>query len=125
MTVLTGFPLFLAIVAIPERYQIVDKTSSLNAGLRLMPFLVASALGSTLNGVISVKRNLNFYGLLTASCLMILGSGLMSSVSDNSGQDVKLYGYQVLFGFGLGATLSGTAIEAAINSNFEDYCECL
>jgi len=121
--VLTGFPLFLAIVAIPERYQVVNSQSSLGAGVRLIPLLCASAIGSTANGLMCARKNLTFYSLLGANCLLLLGSGLLSTVSDGETIDRAIYGYQVIFGLGVGGTLSGTAITAAINSNFEHYGE--
>jgi len=69
------------------------------------------------------RKNLTFYSLLGANCLLLLGSGLLSTVSDGETIDRAIYGYQVIFGLGVGGTLSGTAITAAINSNFEHYGE--
>lgn len=123
ITVSTGFPLFMAIVSIPERYQVVNTDSSISAGIRLMPLLVSSAVGSTVNGVITHGKNLTFYTLLGANCLLLLGSGLLTTVSNSPTVEPAIYGFEVLFGLGLGGTFSSTAIVAAINSNFEDYGE--
>lgn len=100
ITILTGFPLFLSTVAIPERYQIVNGTSALSAGIRLMPMLCASAIGSTASTVFNSKRNSSFYTLCGANCLLLLGSGLMSKVPIESAIPKSLYGYQIIFGFG-------------------------
>ena len=123
ITVLTGFPLFLAIVSIPERYQVVNSESSLGAGVRLIPLLCASAVGSTGNGLMCARKNLSFYSLLGANCFLLLGSGLLSSVPHGENIDPAIYGYQVIFGLGVGGTLSATTITAGINSNFEHYGE--
>lgn len=123
ITILTGFPLFLSTVAIPERYQIVNGASSLSAGIRLMPLLCASAIGSTASTIFNSRKNSSFYTLCGANCLLLLGSGLMSTVEIGPEIPKSLYGYQVVFGFGIGATLSSTTITAVINANFIDYCE--
>ena len=93
----------------------------MGAGIRLIPLLVASAIGSTLHGVVTHKRNLTFYTLLAAKCMLLLGSGLLTTVSTSSSVDPAIYGFEVIFGLGIGATFSGTAIVAAINTKFEDY----
>ena len=121
ITGLTGYQLFLAIVTIPERYQIVNVNSSLTAGIRLMPLLFASATGSTINGIISSRKNLNFYSLVIACCILLVGSGLMSTVAFSETVDPALYGYQVIFGLGIGGILSSTVVISSLYSNFEDY----
>ena len=121
ITLGTGFLLFLAIVVIPERYQIVNSTSALGAGLRLIPLLVASSVGSTIASIMASRTNQVFYNMIVANCLLLLGTGLMSTGTLSARSDPALYGYQIIFGLGIGTTLSSTTITAAINSNYEDY----
>ena len=89
----------------------------------MIPLLCASAVGSTGNGLMCARKNLSFYSLLGANCLLLLGSGLLSSVPHGENIDPAIYGYQVIFGLGVGGTLSATTITAGINSNFEHYGE--
>ena len=103
----------------------MNSDSSLGAGVRLIPLLCASAIGSTANGLMCARKNLTFYSLMGANCLLLLGSGLLSTIPESESIDPAIYGYQVIFGLGVGATLSATAITAAINSNFEHYGELL
>lgn len=124
ITGLVGYQLFLAIVTIPERYQIVNVNSALTAGIRLMPLLFASATGSTINGLVSSRKNLVSYSLVAACCILLLGSGLLSTIPFSETVDPALYGYQVIFGLGIGGTLSSTVIIACLYSNYEDYGEC-
>ena len=91
------------------------------AGVRLIPLLLASACGSTLNGVLSFRQGFTFYSLLACNCLILLGSGLLSSLSYRHDIPTTIYPFQFVLGFGIGATISGTTIMAAINSNFEHY----
>ena len=124
-TFLTGFPLFLTIIAIPERFQIVNALSSTDAGVRLMPLLFASAAGSTIGGFFSHKRNRTFFTLTFASCLMVLGCGLLSTASRDIAIDNALYGYQVIFGFGLGMTFTTVTIIPSPECKFADYATAL
>lgn len=121
LTIGSGFLLFISIVAIPERFQVVNGTTALGAGIRLIPLLVASSVGSTIGSLVASRTNQVFYNMVGANCLLLLGSGLMSTGTIGTQEDTALYGYQVIFGFGIGATLSSTTITAAINSNYEDY----
>lgn len=88
-----------------------------------MPLLFASATGSTLNGLVSSKNNYVPYSLMGASCILLLGSGLMSTVPFSENVDKAMYGYQVIFGLGIGGTLSSTVIISSLYSDYEDYGE--
>ena len=90
-----------------------------------MPLLFASAAGSTIGGLLSRKRNRTFFTLFTASCLMVLGCGLLSTASEGLAIDNALYGYQVIFGFGLGMTFTTVTIIASTESKFADYATSL
>ena len=118
---LTGFPLFLTIIDLPQRYQIVDDKSSTSAGIRLMPLLFSSAFGSTFGGLCNRRKNTTFYTLTAASCLMLIGCGLLSTAPVNTSIEPSLYGFQVVFGVGLGMTFSTATIIATMESKYADY----
>ncbi|MCJ1403370.1 polyketide synthase [Xylographa trunciseda] len=120
-TLFTGFPLFLTIIAIPERYQIVNGDDATSAGVRMMPLLFASAFGSTVGGLFSSRKNRTFVTLLAASCLMVVGCALLSTASDGLEIETALYGFQVVFGLGLGTTFTTVTIIASTESKFADY----
>lgn len=48
LVLLTGFPYFIAIINLPQRFQIVNGDSPIMAGVHLMPLLCAMALGGSL-----------------------------------------------------------------------------
>jgi hypothetical protein len=120
-TLFTGFPYFVVIYNIPLYLQVVNGKSPLTAGLGLLPLLVSSAIGSTLGGAISSKKDLSFYSLTVASCLMTLGIGLMSTISSGSRVDPKLYGFEVFVGVGFGLSVSTSSILAAIQCELTDH----
>ncbi|KAL6715374.1 hypothetical protein ACLMJK_007640 [Lecanora helva] len=121
VALLTGFPLFLTLIQIPERFQIVNRTSTIGAGVRLMPLLFASAFGSSIAGFCSSRENNTFWTLLAASSLMLIGSGLLSSLSTSFNISAANYGYQVIFGLGIGMTFSTVIILVSLEAEFKDY----
>ena len=121
IALLTGFPLFLTIIQLPERFQIVDDTSPIGAGVRLMPLLFASAFGSSVAGFISSRKNNTFYTLVAASSLVLLGCGLLSTTSDAFSVGSAIYGYQVIFGLGIGMTFSTVIMLVSLEVGFKDF----
>jgi hypothetical protein len=106
---------------VPLHLQIVNGKSPLMAGLGLLPLLVSTATGSTLAGAVSSKKDLSFYTLIVGSCLMTIGTGLLSTISDDSKVDPKIYGFEVLVGLGFGLSVSTSSILAAIQCEIKDH----
>ncbi len=79
-SVLTGFVMFLTIVHIPMRAQIVNLYDAVKSGLLLLPLMGRMAVGSMLGGALSVKKNNTLWTLNGASILMLVGSGLLSTL---------------------------------------------
>lgn len=88
----------------------VNNQNALMAGVRILPLLSACAFGSFLGGAISSKRNNTSYTLVAASCLQLLGVGLMTTVSGDSETEAGQYGFQAIFGFGVGLSFSAATI---------------
>ncbi|KAI9686908.1 MAG: hypothetical protein M1822_002661 [Bathelium mastoideum] len=125
VTLLTGFHLFLVIVQLPEHFQIVNGTSAISSGVRLMPLLFASALGSTVASLASRKQNNTFYTIMAASSFLLIGSGLLSTTSTSFHLDPAIYGYQVIFGLGIGMTFSTSVIVTTIEAPLQYYALAL
>lgn len=66
-------------------------------------------MGGTLNS----KRDNTFYTLNTASALILLGTGLMSTLPVGSNISRAQYGYQFIFGLGCGLTFSTATVMTA------------
>ena len=83
--------------------------------------LFASALGSTVASLASSKRNNTFYTLMLASSFLLLGSGLLSTTSTGPHLDSAIYGYQVIFGLGIGMTFSTSVIVTTVEAPLQYY----
>ncbi|KAI2619234.1 major facilitator superfamily transporter [Hypoxylon sp. NC1633] len=120
-TLLLGFPYMLIIYAFPLRLQIVNDKDPLLAGVMLLPMLGSSAAGSILSGSINNKQNRIFETLLVATCLMVLGCGLLSTLSSSYELESKALGFLVFVGLGFGMTVSTTTIVAAYHASVQDH----
>ena len=109
-TILNGFTFYIVVVYLPDRFQIVGGDSPVTAGLRLLPLLAGSAIGTSLAGGLSSRRNLTAYTLVVPSALQIVGYGLMTTPSPLTGAPDAVYGYQILLGVGFGAHIASTML---------------
>ncbi|KAK4125841.1 MFS general substrate transporter [Parathielavia appendiculata] len=105
---LTGFPFMAAIITIPQRFQVVNGTTAINAGIRMLPLLLCSPIATVVASLLlSNLRVPPLYVLLVGCSVQTLGVGLFSSL-DPSSLDVPSfqYVYQVIMGCGFGLSLS-------------------
>jgi hypothetical protein len=97
-----------AIITIPQRFQVVNGTSAVDAGTRMLPLLLCSPIATIAASLLLSKLRLAPLYVLLAGCgLQTLGVGLFSSLN-SSRLDVPSfqYGYQVIMGCGFGLNLS-------------------
>lgn len=122
-TLLGGFPYLLLLYAIPLRFQVVSGKSPLIAGVMLLPMLITSAIGSVLAGKINSTKNYTFESLLTGSCFMTLGCGLLFSLPHES-EDAKMLGYMTFCGLGFGLTVASSTMLSMVEVPIRDYGKC-
>ena len=120
-TFLAGFVMFITVVSIPLRAQIVNIYDPVKAAILLLPLMGGTAVGTALGGALSVKKNLTFYSLVAASVFMMVGSGLMSTLPDDLQPPAKQYGYEVLLGLGLGLNFSTSTLMTSLQAKFDDH----
>ena len=118
-TMFVGFSMYVMLIELPQRFQIVNYASPVSAGVRLLPILGSSALAAMIGGMASSKKNNTAATLIVAACLMALGTGLISTVDHESRVQAKLYGFEVIFGFGIGLTFSTNTVIAIIESDYK------
>ncbi|RYP07364.1 hypothetical protein DL765_009175 [Monosporascus sp. GIB2] len=100
----TGPPFMTVLINLPQRFQAVDGASAFEAGLRLLPLLLASPVATAVSGQLAGRFKIPpFYLLLFATSLQLVGVGLASSVQFLSGKE--MYGYEAIMGFGFGMGL--------------------
>ncbi|KXX79381.1 Multidrug resistance protein 3 [Madurella mycetomatis] len=118
-TILTGFVMYVAIVNIPMRAQIVNLYDEVKSGVLLLPLMGATAVGSTVGGAFSSKQNRTFWTLNAASIFMLVGCGIMSILPDTVKVTAKQWGFEAVLGFGIGMNLStATLEESAVLNDF-------
>ena len=77
---LDGVPFFTAIIQIPQRFQIVNGSSTLEAGVRLLPFILVVPISTAFASLSASKLKLPPIFLFTMGCvLQTVGAALMST----------------------------------------------
>lgn len=135
---MTGFPYFVAVINLPQRFQVVNGDSPIMAGVHLLPLLCGMGFGETpkamasihlakcvtkgsfLGGAASSKKNLTSPTLIFASCLILLGCGLLSTLGGGREFYTPTYGYQLILGLGVGLTFSGGTLLTNLACKSED-----
>jgi MFS family permease len=119
-TMLTGFPYFVVIYSLPTHLQVVNGQSALTSGIALLPMLGASAIGSTVAGAASGKRNNTFLINVVGAALMLVGTASLSTLDNVVATQGRTYGLQIFVGFGFGLIVSNSSLIAAIETELRD-----
>ena len=91
----------------PQRFQSINGTSTLSAGIRILPYTLTIALGLALTGALTSKGRVPpIFVLIAATALQILGIGLLYSVPVTVDVPIRLYGFEILAGLGVGLSLT-------------------
>ena len=95
-------------VIVPQRFQIVNSLSPLEAAYRLLALTLCGPIAAAAGGSIIQRLKVPpFYILLLASVFQILALGLATTVSTIPGEAYTgLYGFEVLMGLGFGLSIS-------------------
>ncbi|KAI1763177.1 major facilitator superfamily transporter [Hypoxylon sp. FL1150] len=120
-TMCLGFPNMLLIYAFPLRVQVINEKDALIAGVMLLSMLGPSALCSLIIGVLNSKKDRTFGTLLVGGCSMVLGCGLLSTLSSAYEVEGKILGFLVFVGVGFGLSVSTATMVAAKHSSPKDH----
>ncbi|EPS38145.1 hypothetical protein H072_8119 [Dactylellina haptotyla CBS 200.50] len=101
-----GAPIYITIINIPQRYQIVNGTSPIRAGVLLLPMLVVSPVMSLVPGL-ALKNYWMYvpYGFAVGGAFSVIGSAGLGSLGDGTTIAPKTYGFLVLLGAGMGLVM--------------------
>lgn len=98
---------FVTIFQLPQRYQIVNGLSAFQAGIRFIPFTLATPIGSVFAPAIcKVFKIPPVYFVMLASALQIVGYVLLSTLPETPAVAARQYGYQIIAGFGCGINIT-------------------
>lgn len=118
---LSGYCYLALVITLPERFQIVNGDSALMAGVHLLPMLGATAMGSIIAGAFSKKKNNTSRTLVVAACFQVIGLGLLTTFDHPASPVVPQFGYQTVFGLGVGLTFSSATILTKIQASGKDH----
>nr|POE51900.1 putative box c/d snorna protein [Quercus suber] len=121
---LTGLTFTSIVVYLPQRFQAVNGLSPVRAGINILPFLLVSAFGAILSGVVLSRRNLCSYFIISANCFQLLGLGLLSSLPTSAHIPSVGYVYQAILGFGTGTALISSFVLAKTEVERIDIGRC-
>ncbi|KAL7629686.1 hypothetical protein AAE478_001209 [Parahypoxylon ruwenzoriense] len=120
-TLFLGFPYILIIYTFPLRLQVVNGKDTLISGVMLLPMLGFSAVGSVVSGILNGKKDRTFITLFMATCLMVLGCGLLSTLSNSYEVEPKALGFLVFVGLGFGMVVSTATMISSIYTSIRDH----
>ena len=104
-TFLVGVPIHVVIVSLPQRFQAVNNTSALGAGIRLIPYSLVTALASAGANILCSKKAIPpIYFLVFGAIVQVVGIALLATLPATGGFQAAGYGYEVLAGAGAGIT---------------------
>ena len=98
---------FIPIYFIPLLFQFVRNDSALEAGVRLMPYVVFLVLMCVANGAVMSATGYYMPWYLGSGIVTVIGSALMYTVDQNSSV-ARVYGYSVLLGVGAGGIVQAS-----------------
>lgn len=105
---------------LPQRFQLVNGLSSLDAGVRILPFGAAFPVGSVVASKIKIP---GIYLVLLGSVLQIVGYALLSTMTASENVQPSVYGYQVICGLGCGLNYTTQYLMIAFVAEKEDKCK--
>ena len=108
------------IIFLPQRFQIENSLSLVDAGFKMLALLLLFAFGAGLAGFICSKNNISWYLLILSNVLQVIGLGLLSTIPSSDTVLAGQYGYQVILGLGFGLGLSSLVIVSRVEVDEAD-----
>lgn len=93
---------FLPIYFIPLFFQFVHNDSALDAGVRLLPFVIFLVVVCVANGTIMSITGYYYPWYVVGGAFNLIGAALMYTVNNDS-STARVYGYSILLAIGAGA----------------------
>lgn len=98
-----GGPASVSVFQLPQRFQLVNNLSNIDAGVRILPFGGLFPVGSIVGSALASKLRVPTIALaLIGSVLQVIGYSLLSNLDASLKIDPAIYGYLILCGFGCG-----------------------
>lgn len=120
--VLLGGPLTVTTFQLPQRFQLINGLSSLDAGVRLVPFGAAVPIGTVASANIAGKLQVPaVYIIIAGAVLQVVGFALLSTLEASTQIPPAVYGYQVIAGLGCGISFQTLFLAIPFIAEKRDY----
>ncbi|KAI1850144.1 hypothetical protein JX266_004523 [Neoarthrinium moseri] len=104
---LLGGPTLIGMFILPQRFQIVYGLSGLDAGVRLIPFSFAIPVATIFAAGLAGKKKIPLmYIFISGACLQVVGFALLGTLPLTPGIPARIYGYELIAGWGCGMNFS-------------------
>lgn len=121
-----GIPFTIVGIEIPQRFQIVNGTSALGAGVRLLPYIVSQPLGSLFGNTIAGTTKIPpIFLLFFGSGMQLIALGLMTVIPASGTVPHAEYFFEALMGFGGGTVFSVLMLIAPHIVDTSDLGKCI
>ncbi|CAI7604174.1 unnamed protein product [Penicillium pancosmium] len=117
----TGLPLFVCIINIPQRFQIVNGSSPIGAGVELLSFSVSCPIGIIACSILAGRLSIPFcYIILAGVACQVSGLFLYSCAGPVTHLWLGQFGYLVLAGLGVGLSVAAFYMAAPLVVDQDD-----
>ena len=114
----------MTLIFLPQRLQLQNGLSPVDAGVDMLALLLLSAFGSFLAGMLISIFGIGWHVLVASLFLQIIGLSLMTTLPVTSGPVPSAqFGYQVILGLGFGLALSSLAMTARVGMKEQDISQ--
>ena len=115
VTACASVAIFVPVYFIPLYFQFVRSDNALQAGIRLLPYVVFAVTMAMINGAAMSKQPYYMPWYVFSGILVLVGSVLLYTL-DEFTSTAKVYGYSVVLGVGTGSfiQLSFTVVQGKV-----------
>ncbi|KAF4453561.1 putative aflatoxin efflux pump AFLT [Fusarium austroafricanum] len=101
----------LMIYFLPVWFQAIMGDSAVDSGVHLLAMVIALVVGSIVSGVFTTRIGYYMPFLIAGICISSIGAGLITTLGTHASEG-QWIGYQILYGFGLGACIQAPNMAA-------------
>ncbi|KAB8264745.1 major facilitator superfamily domain-containing protein [Aspergillus pseudonomiae] len=106
ITFASGCPWNVVIVYLAQRFQVLERLSPVDAGVRLIPYAALATVSTAAANLACLRGRVPFvYLILLGSVLSTVGMALFSILPQSDVFPSAGYGYEVIAGIGIGSTI--------------------
>ncbi|KAF3937745.1 hypothetical protein ABW19_dt0203791 [Dactylella cylindrospora] len=121
-----GVPIYVTIINMPQRYQIVNGVSPIRSGVLLLPMLVTSPIVSLVPGIL-IRKHYRYMGILfvVGGALSVIGSAGIGTIGRGTAIETKAHVYLVFIGLGMGLVMPASIMFVKFICDLKDEAVAL